>query len=297
MKGVFEGDTLTSQSLNAHEAKDIEEELYTTLRNQVSRNSPVKLPRPNFWNNLKSLSEYVEAEVNSLGQKEGWSPRSQAAARRLANIRRAVAELSQHRLIAFLRHASASQLKIINSNTSAEAIDWGKHDPSERVFHQSLMSSLESFKNNVDWDNIQQGIGETLTPNKVPKGTQQLDEFVEEKETFIEGGTPVLDYAEEEAEEIVSEELDEEERIARMETYPELSNVHLNPTESEDTVLGESKSGDTEKIIRIRIIKDEDVMMDDKGNDFEVNSGDIHQLSKAFAQLLIESGIAEEANI
>ena len=125
----------------------------------------------------------------------------------------------------------------------------------------------------------------------------QLDEFVEEKETFIEGGTPVLDYAEEEAEEIVSEELDEEERIARMETYPELSNVHLNPTESEDTVLGESKSGDTEKIIRIRIIKDEDVMMDDKGNDFEVNSGDIHQLSKAFAQLLIESGIAEEANI
>ncbi len=295
MKGVCEGDTLTSKSLNGHEAKDIEEELYTTLRNQVSRNSPVKLPRPSFWKNLKLLCEYVEAEVNSLGQKEGWSPRSQAAARRLANIRRAIAELSQHRLTAFLRHASASQLKIINSGTSTEAIDWGKHDPAERVFHQSLMSSIESFKNNVDWDNIQKGIGEALTSNKVPKGTQQLDEFVEDDEEFIEGGTPVLNFAEEEPEEILVDELDEEERIARMETYPESNDLQLTTTESSDTV--EMKSSETEDIMRIRIIKDEGVMMDDKGDDFEVNSGDIHQLSEPFARLLIESGIAEEANI
>mgnify|MGYP003317687809 CR=1 FL=1 len=37
--------------------------------------------------------------------------------------------------------------------------------------------------------------------------------------------------------------------------------------------------------------------MDDKGNDFEIISGDIHQLNEVFAKLLIESGIAEEANI
>ena len=127
---------------------------------------------------MRSLCEYVEAEVNSLGQKEGWSPRSQAASRRLANIRRAVAELSQHRLIAFLRHASASKLKITNNTDSIAAIDWVKHDPAERIYYQSIISSLDSFKNNVEWNNIQQGIGDTKSTDKVPKGTQQLDDFV-----------------------------------------------------------------------------------------------------------------------
>ena len=290
-------------TLNGHEAKEIEDELYTTLRNQVSRNSPIKLPRPNFWNNLKTLCEYVEAEVNSLGQKEGWSPRSQAASRRLANIRRAVAELSQQRLVALLRHASASQLKIANNsgNSSIESIDWVKHDPSERIFYHSLITSLESFKNNVEWNIIQHGVGDLKIPDKVPKGTQQLDEFVED-EAIVDGGTPVLNFIEEDSE-IVEEELDEEDRIARLEieSYPESINVDIkkdDSSNSETTVSNDnSENTSDEQMMRIRIIKDEGVMMDDKGNDLEIKSGDIHQLSLMFAQLLIESGIAEDATL
>ena len=290
MKVVCGGD-----SLNGHEAKDIEEELYTTLRNQVSRNSPVKLPRPNFWNNLRSLCEYVEAEVNSLGQKEGWSPRSQAASRRLANIRRAVAELSQHRLIAFLRHASASKLKITNNKDSIAAIDWVKHDPAERIYYQSIISSLESFKSNVEWDNIQQGIGDIKSKDKVPKGTQQLDDFIE-NDDFVEGGAPELSFVEEEV--FIEEELDEEERIARMEidSYPDITNQATNKTQNKNSEESNAQAHG-EKLMRIRIIKDQGLMMDDKGNDIEIKSGNIHQLGEMFAQLLIESGIAEEANI
>ena len=269
--------------------------MYTTLRNQVSRNSPVKLPRPNFWNNLRSLSEYVEAEVNSLGQKEGWSPRSQAASRRLANIRRAIAELSQHRLVAFLRHASASKLKIANNSDSIGAIDWVKHDPAERIYYQSIISSIDSFKSNVEWSSMQQGIGEIKSPHTVPKGTQQLDDFVESDE-FVEGGTPELNFIDEDT--FVEEELDEEERIARIEadSYPDNFIIEAGNTVNKD--VGKSNDEKTdENLMRIRIIKDQGLMMDDKGNDINIKSGDIHQLGEMFAKLLIESGIAEDATI
>ena len=54
----------------------------------------------------------IDIELADVGKSEGWSVKAQNLSRRQGNVRRAVADLTQHRLTSFVRHASADNLTL-----------------------------------------------------------------------------------------------------------------------------------------------------------------------------------------
>tara|TARA_B100000945_G_scaffold113828_2_gene90227 strand:+ start:409 stop:1302 length:894 start_codon:yes stop_codon:yes gene_type:complete len=295
------GDEQMDNSIDANLAKQIEEELHAVLRRQINRSGPVSLPRKDFWEKISELCNFLEVEVNRLGKAEGWSLRTQAAAKRQSNIRRAASELARKRLVSMLEHSTTN---LFNANPfpgdgiikfqGIESMDWGKHDSNERAFYLQVEDLIRKFKSEINWEKIQFGVlgnfdNEDL---KVPVGTTQLDDFIDEK--FTKDGAPELFFVETETEqEIMDDFEDDEERIANAENFSEPLIEQSIQSLDDDVQNSEIKS-----ILRIRIIKDdEEPFLDSDGKELILTIGDIHQLDEAFANMLIDLGFAELAEL
>tara|TARA_B100000131_G_scaffold108752_1_gene105613 strand:+ start:1562 stop:2455 length:894 start_codon:yes stop_codon:yes gene_type:complete len=295
------GDEQMDNSIDSNLAKQIEEELHAVLRRQINRSGPVPLPRKDFWKKISELCNFLEVEVNRLGKAEGWSLRTQAAAKRQSNIRRAASELARKRLVSMLEHSTTN---LFNANPfpgdgiikfqGIESMDWGKHDSNERAFYLQVEDLIRKFKAEINWEKIQFGVlGNFDNENlKVPVGTTQLDDFIDEE--FTKDGAPELFFVETETEqEIMDDFEDDEERIANAENFTE--SLMEQPIQ---TVNEEIENSKIKSILRIRIIKDdEEPFLDPDGKELILTIGDIHQLDEAFANMLIDLGFAELAEL
>jgi hypothetical protein len=321
-----------TRRLDLSKAKSIEEELYATLRQQVERLHPVQLPMTDFWKRSGALLDHIEGELNNAVKNEGHTLRSHTASRRQANVRRVMTELARKRLVSMLNHAVSSTLGPEGEASSAiPALDWNKHDPAEQKFHNQCIRLVESFMADVNWSEMQKGAGVTHSIPKLPSGTKQLDAFVKKPGGLTGRGPPPIDILMAEEKEIDIQEIDEEDRIAQMEAYPEMMEmanqqtieekvedvieekpVASAPSKSmtlddliqtgsnkdpieEKVVLQEKDVSQTIELLRIRIIEssDEPIMTSDGELNLEV--GDVHQLNQVMANYLINSGVAEAA--
>jgi hypothetical protein len=321
-----------TRRLDLSKAKSIEEELYATLRQQVERLHPVQLPMTDFWKRSGALLDHIEGELNNAVKNEGHTLRSHTASRRQANVRRVMTELARKRLVSMLNHAVSSTLGPEGETSSAiPALDWNKHDPAEQKFHNQCIRLVESFMADVNWSEMQKGAGVTHSIPKLPSGTKQLDAFVKKPGGLTGRGPPPIDILMAEEKEIDIQEIDEEDRIAQMEAYPEMMEmanqqtieekvedvieekpVASAPSKSmtlddliqtgsnkdpieEKVVLQEKDVSQTIELLRIRIIEssDEPIMTSDGELNLEV--GDVHQLNQVMANYLINSGVAEAA--
>ena len=55
--------------LDKAQARDIEEELFATRRQQASRHMPVPLPRQNFWEMVGKLLAGFDDEIQEIGEQ------------------------------------------------------------------------------------------------------------------------------------------------------------------------------------------------------------------------------------
>lgn len=205
-------------------ARIVEDQLHSLQRQQAERNHPLPLPRPDFWHQVGRVLDFVETELNELIRTEGHSQRVITATRRQANIRRAMADLARKRLGALLNHSVTQNLRGSTGMDVARLnpLDWSRHDPHEREFCEGLATLLTKFKLNVNWEEMILGTGETPSPPQVPVGTTQLDEFVPQPGGLTGHGPPPLELEAKHIAEYEDPEMDEEERISRMEAYPEM---------------------------------------------------------------------------
>lgn len=206
----------------------IENQLFSLVRQQAKRNHPIELPRQDFWNQVATLLSTIDVELSEVGRSEGWSVKSQNLSRRQGNVRRAVADLTQHRLTAFVRHASTNNLAsapygdaLGEVKGALNPLDWQRHDAAERAFYEGLNGLIEKYKHHVSWSVLQKGLeGDLEEAPVIPRGTVQLDHFVKEEGGLTGQGPPKVVEKLPEMMPYLDPDEDEEERIARMSAYP-----------------------------------------------------------------------------
>lgn len=299
----------------------IENQLFSLVRQQAKQNHPIELPRPDFWPQVSTLLANIDIELADVGKSEGWSVKAQNLSRRQGNVRRAVADLTQHRLTAFVRHASTNNLAsapygdvLGDTKGALSRLDWQRHDAAERAFYDGLNELIEKYKHHVSWNVLQKGlVGETEQAPIVERGTVQLDSFVKDDGGITGQGPPKVVVKKVESEPYEDPDDDEEQRIAQMSAYPTSGMVNPDITSSgeSDSEEGESLegSGDStsvtsestgadEGMIRIKMLTDlPTAIMDSGGNKLELMEGDVEFCEADFASGLIAAGFAEDASI
>ncbi len=220
--------------LDPVQAKEVEEQLFSTLRQQVGRSVPMPLPRQDFWEKVGQLLDTIEMDIHEVFRTVGPSLKMQTLQKRQANIRRTAAELARKRLVAMVQHAATMSLRTEGGAQGQDlaALDWGRHDSSERQFYNNINEELSRFKQEVDWTSMQIGLAseeigkmQTLAP-----GTTQLDSFVEDAGGLTGQGPPAI-ALEDKTEPLPEPEIDEEDLLAKAEEFPELEG--LQPSEPE----------------------------------------------------------------
>ncbi|MDP7203404.1 MAG: hypothetical protein QGF72_04665 [Candidatus Poseidoniaceae archaeon] len=327
----------TARKLDAKRSKEIEEELYATLRKQVERMHPVQLPFSEFWRQSGDLLDHIEGELNNSVRAEGHTLRSHTASKRQANVRRALTELARKRLVALLNHAVTTNLRPMGEIDSQNipSLDWNKHDSSEKQFYNQCVRLVESFKASVDWTEMHKGAGISESIPKVESGTKQLDEFIEQPGGLTGRGPPPLEILMKEEKVLDEFDEDEEERIARVEGFPEMMEM-ANQSQSEqatthyppdsplipsgkDTTLEEMISVEptssnlspeplsidvqepdepalkSVELLRIRILESSEEPIITAEGEIDLEAGDVHQLEEQIADYLIQAGVAEAA--
>ncbi len=306
------------ETLSAAHLQAIESQLFALVRQQAKHNHPVELPRSDFWDQVSMMLQHIEVELTELGRTEGWSVRAQNLSRRQANLRRAVSDLTQHRLTAFVRHASASNLAaasfgdaVAEPRATLSPLDWTRHATSERAFNDGLQELIERYKRQVSWTSLQQGMtSEDIPTITLEPGSTQLDEFVEEEGGLTGEGAPDIAPPEMEPEPFIDPDEDEEERIARTnDGWP--AKVHIDAAkfgeQPDDENESDSSENDGEDIqdkvdsvgmLRIRMLTDlAEPILDAQGNEIELMQGDIEFCDATMAEGLITAGFAEDASL
>ena len=211
--------------LNPAQAKEIEEQLFSTLRQQVGRSVPMPLPSQDFWSKVGQLLDTVEMEIHDVYRTVGPSMKMQTIQKRQANIRRTAVELARKRLVAMMQHSASMALRTGGSAQGQDLanLDWTRHDPSEREFYTNATEQLNRFKLAVNWNAMQMGLAsEGLTEDvALAAGTTQLDSFVPESGGLTGQGPPVI-ALEETSQPLPEIEMDEEEILAKADGFPEL---------------------------------------------------------------------------
>ena len=213
--------------LDATQARDIEEELFATRRQQASRHMPVSLPRQNFWEMVGKLLADIDSNIQDMIMNGITGLRLQNEQKRQANIRRIASELSRKRLVTMMQYLATQSLRIdaqMGTSQDLPPMDWQRHDPAEKAFYNGIVTQMDRFKKTVDWESMQKGIlGEGLSAKrKHSPGTTQLDSFIESPEGLtgqmppelvIEDNEPVI--------EVEDSQYDEEDRIYN-EEWPDI---------------------------------------------------------------------------
>ena len=173
------------RDLDGAQAQEIEEQLFTTHRQQLPRNVPIPLPRQDFWEMVRALLSSLDLEIQEMVRKGSIDMRLQNLQKRQTNIRRIASELARKRMVAMMQHAASQALRSgVNPNMAQElpSLDWQRHDPSEKAFYHALQLNVDRFKKEIDWQGMQQGLlGEIMMqPRTHAPGTMQLDAYVGE---------------------------------------------------------------------------------------------------------------------
>jgi len=214
--------------LNQAQAKEVEEQLFSTLRQQVGRSVPMPLPRQDFWLKVGQLLDTVEMEIHEVYRTVGPSLKMQTIQKRQANIRRTASELARKRLVAMMQHSASMALRTEGGSQGQDLanLDWSRHDPAEREFYSNATEQVNRFKQSINWNAMQMGLAaEELSQNfKMEAGTTQLDSFVPESGGLTGQGPPTI-ALEENSKPLPDAEIDEEEELAKADAYPELEGV------------------------------------------------------------------------
>ena len=300
--------------VSATQLQAIENQLFSLVRQQSKRNHPIELPRPDFWTQVALLLGNIDTELAEIGKNEGWSVKAVNLSRRQGNVRRAVADLTQHRLTSFVRHASTDNLTLAphgdalgEVKKNLAPLDWQRHDAAERAFYEGLNELIEKYKHQVSWNVLQQGLlAEVEATPTVKPGTTQLDSFVKQEGGLTGQGPPKIKFEEIEKTPYDDPDDDEEDRIARMSAYPTsgMVNPDISPQPVNDTTTT-SQDDDNEgggesstDMIRIKILQDlPEPIIDADGKELELMTGDIEFCDSNYANGLIAAGLAEKANL
>jgi len=297
------------------QAKEIEEQLFATLRLQSERSVPVNLPRTDFWEKVGLLLDSIESDVVNLYRDGGPDLRLQTLIRRQQNVRRVASELARKRLVALLQHSASQSLKLdgrIDVNRELPALDWNRHDPAERQFYHDVAAQVDRFKQTINWDSMVSGLSAETnqTATSHAPGTMQLDGYVDSPGGLTGRGPPPIEM-DEIADEVLEEEIDEEERIARLEAYPELDNQEpeigvthaiapeLVPSKKVEFTIEETEEEEMvdENLVRIRIIESSDEAIITADGELNLSAGDVHFLDSSTAQYLIDANVAQLAEL
>ena len=100
--------------LDATQARDIEEELFATRRQQASRHMPVSLPRQNFWEMVGKLLADIDSNIQDMIMNGITGLRLQNEQKRQANIRRIASELSRKRLVTMMQYLATQSLRTVS---------------------------------------------------------------------------------------------------------------------------------------------------------------------------------------
>lgn len=281
----------------------IEAQLHALLRSQAKHALPVDLPRPDFWHVCSQLLQSIELELTETSRTEGFSARAQTLTRRQSNLRRTISDLTRHRLNAFVNHAALANLAstpfgdaTTEAGVNLMPIDWQRQDGAERAFHEGVAELIEQYKRNVSWNGLQQGVLQNPNPQPAvtPAGNAQLDQFVEQPGGLTGQKPPAV-------EEVVPEEIwtdpdfDEEDRIAMMEEYPEISESAMSEPSGQDE---QSAKSEQTGMVRLRILKDmPEPILDASGEEIELLAGDSFNCHSLMAETLIAAGWAEAASL
>ncbi|MGB1589024.1 MAG: hypothetical protein ACPHDO_01640 [Candidatus Poseidoniaceae archaeon] len=322
-------------TLNIAQAREVEEQLFSTLRQQATRSVPVPLPRRDFWEKVGQLLDTIELEIHELYKTIGPSLKLQTLQRRQANIRRTASDLARKRVVALMQHSATMSLRGEGGGNGQDLpnLDWTRHDPAEREFYTNATEQLNKFKMNVNWNSMQLGLAsEEMKSMTLAAGTTQLDSFVADSGGLTGDGPPVI-ALEDKSEPLPDIEYDEEDSLADAEAYPELEGLHpieeeqntistvstvakhaaadeLVPSkkkqemdfdawaeaETSDTSVKE-KEGVEQELVRIRVIESLDEPIITADGEITLGIGDILFLESATANYLIDSGVAEAANL
>ena len=229
--------------LNPTQAKEVEEQLFSTLRQQVGRSVPMPLPRSDFWKKVGELLDTIEIDIHNTYKTVGNSLKLQTLQKRQANVRRTATELARKRMVALMQHSASMALRTEGGGQGQDlaAMDWSRHDPAEREFYSNATEQLNKFKQAVNWNSIQMGISsEELDRDlKMAPGTTQLDSFVPETGGLTGQGPPTI--ALEDNQEPLEETFDDEELLAKADEFPELSGAQpieeIKAQESENSEI------------------------------------------------------------
>ena len=289
--------------LQGPQLEAVEAQLHALLRSQAKHALPVDLPRPDFWHVCSQLLQSIELELAEINRVEGFSPRTQTLTRRQANLRRAIADLTRHRLNAFVNHAALANLAstpfgdaVAEANTNLAPVDWQRQDGAERAFHVGVSELIEQYKRNVSWNGLQRGVlnADMMPQPTTPAGNAQLDEFVDSPDGLTGQRPPEIE--QDVAEVWEDPDFDEEDRISMMEEYPEVSESLISDDEPDASV--DSNMGQTGGMIRLRILKDlPEPILDESGEEIELLEGDSFNCISVVAETLIAAGWAEAVTL
>ena len=319
--------------LTPEQAREIQEQLFATYRQQTNRHVPVHLPRKDFWEMVKRLLTTLDLEIHSMIRKHGADLRVQNEQKRQANVRHIASELARRRMVAMMQHAASQSLRMATSvsdvATPLPPMDWQKADAAERALYNAIEKEMDKFKMTIGWREMQDGLRgemEFIEPTHKP-GTMQLDDFTEE--ALTDRAPPALVFEDERPEPMDTFDVDEEDRIAALEwdaleaTQDPSEHVAEEPdppveappqtkegrhgaamelapsstsTIDDDWMNDGEPAAESTPKIRIRILQsfDEPIATAD-GSELMLQIGDVHNLDEAMANWLIESGTAEAA--
>lgn len=220
-------------------AREVEEQLTTTHRQQINRRIPIALPRPDFWNAVSRLLQSIDLELHEAVRKHGFDLRVQNLQRRQATIRRVASELARRRLVAMMQHASSQSLRSpspASQPNELPSLDWSRHDPAEREFYTAMKEQMDRFKRAVDWASMQNGLPAEAASSRpagsdfAPRGTTQLDAFTE-GEGLTGSPPPALAFEDPDPPALLDGQMDEEDRLLseRLDDWPEEDYLFDNP--------------------------------------------------------------------
>lgn len=203
------------------QAREIQEQLFATYRQQTNRHVPVHLPRKDFWEMVKRLLTTLDVQIHNMIRKHGADLRVQNEQKRQANVRHIASELARRRLVAMMQHAASQSLRMATSATDNATVlpplDWQKTDGAERQLYTAIQTEMDRFKKTIGWQEMQDGLrGEMdfAAPTHKP-GTMQLGDFTEKPIT--NQAPPDLVFEDQRPEPLDTIDIDEEDRIAALE--------------------------------------------------------------------------------
>jgi hypothetical protein len=149
--------------LTPEQAREIQEQLFATYRQQSNRHVPVHLPRKDFWEMVKRLLTTLDLEIHRMIRKHGADLRVQNEQKRQANVRHIASELARRRLVAMMQHVASQSLRMATSPTDVATplppLDWQKTDAAERALVQcDSEQKWIRFKMTIGWQEMQDGL-------------------------------------------------------------------------------------------------------------------------------------------